>query len=86
MEKIIILKKIKLFLAFKPPPPTHKFLAQSAQRFGRLYATYKCTNVLFYYIDNINNLSRFGAIQKIDYKPGDSEAFIQYESIDAAQV
>ena len=29
---------------------------------------------------------RFGAIQKIDYKQGDKEAFIQYESIDAAQV
>ena len=28
---------------------------------------------------------RFGAIQKIDYNQGDSEAFIQYESIDAAQ-
>jgi len=28
---------------------------------------------------------RFGAIQKIDYKPGGEEAFIQYESIDAAQ-
>jgi RNA-binding protein 15 len=29
---------------------------------------------------------RFGAIQKIDHKPGDTEAFIQYESIDAATV
>lgn len=28
---------------------------------------------------------RFGAIQKIDYKLGGDEAFIQYESIDAAQ-
>ena len=32
------------------------------------------------------NYFRFGAIQKIDYNQGDSEAFIQYESIDAAQV
>ena len=32
------------------------------------------------------NLLRFGAIQKVDYKPGGTEAFIQYESIDAAQV
>jgi len=28
---------------------------------------------------------RFGAIQKIEYNSGDDEAFIQYESIDAAQ-
>ena len=29
---------------------------------------------------------RFGAIQKVDYSSGMEEAFIQYESIDAAQV
>ena len=29
---------------------------------------------------------RFGAIQKIDHNPGDTQAFIQYESIDAATV
>jgi len=28
---------------------------------------------------------RFGAIQKVDFKHGDEQAFIQYESIDAAQ-
>lgn len=29
---------------------------------------------------------RFGAIQKIEHNPGDTQAFIQYESIDAATV
>ena len=49
-------EKISYFLAYnKHPPATHecplKISAQLILPFGRLYATFIYTNVLFYYID-----------------------------------
>ena len=54
-KKKIVRKKVRFFFSLEQPLATHegpqKISAQWVQPFGRLYAIYLYTNVLFYYID-----------------------------------